>query len=241
MKERLLYLYELYKIDKEMEELNSQKGDLPDLIEVQTGRKAELEEQLAALKEELGTKEEKEKQLTAENEKYLEKIEKDDELLRSGGVKSNKEYNALAKEIEEGMKKINANETEIKEEITPKKKTLSEHISALQKELDELIADLKENQEQLEILSEENREEESHLNSRREELLPKIPAEDMEFYHRINIAKPGNALAVVRKGSCLGCFNSIPPQRVIEIRMAEKFFTCESCGRILISEEFINS
>jgi hypothetical protein len=49
----------------------------------------------------------------------------------------------------------------------------------------------------------------------------------------------GEAAAIVRKGNCSGCYNSIPPQRVIEIKTAEKVFTCQSCGRILISEELI--
>lgn len=240
MKERLLQLYELYRIDKELEELNSQKGDLPDLIEVQAGNKAELEDQLTALKEEMLTIEEKESQFTDENDRLLEKVEKDDDILRSGSVKSNKEYNALAKEIEDGTGRIKANETEMKDVIKPRKEKLTEQIGRLQAELDELSSDLQENREQLGILTEESLEEENELKHRRKNLLPRIPAEDMEFYNRINFAKPGNALAIVRKGSCLGCFNSIPPQRVIEIRMADKFFTCESCGRILISEEFIN-
>ena len=98
---------------------------------------------------------------------------------------------------------------------------------------------MKENEEELATLNEQTEEEERDLKKQRQKLVPKINKDDLEYYDRINAAKFGDAIAVVRKGSCLGCYNSIPPQRVIEIRMAEKFFHCESCGRILISEEFV--
>ena len=72
-------------------------------------------------------------------------------------------------------------------------------------------------------------------------LLKNLNAEDKALYTRLKKMFKGEVIAIVRKGNCTGCYNSIPPQKVIEIATAEKVYTCESCGRILISEEVLKS
>ena len=240
MKNRLILLYELNKIDKEFQELNSLRGDIPMLIDELTARKNEQEEKIKEFQGELTVLLEQETILLKENETFEQKIDKDDNLLRAGAVKTNQEYNALVKEIEDAYDKIGKNEQILVKDIKVKKNELAEQLKTFQSELDEMLQDLKQHQETLSVLNEQTEEEERELRQKREELLPKINPEDLEYYERINKVKFGDTIAIVRKGSCLGCFNSIPPQRIIEIRMAEKFFHCESCGRILIAEEFIN-
>jgi predicted nucleic acid-binding Zn-ribbon protein len=162
-------------------------------------------------------------------------------MLRSGKVKTNKEYDSLAKEIQDAKDKIEENEKSLKEKYSERKSILENEISLIQKELQELEAELTENKNELDELSKMTEDEENELKSRRESLISQIIPEDLEFYQTINNVKFGEAVAVVRKGSCLGCYNSIPPQKAIEIKMAQKFYFCESCGRILISEELINN
>jgi predicted nucleic acid-binding Zn-ribbon protein len=239
MKERLILLYELSKIDKELQELDSLRGDIPELIEELNEKKAEHEQEIEDLKKEIEAIEDEESVLQKEIETLTQKIDKDDSLLRAGAVKTNQEYNALAKEIGDAYEKIDKNDKIMNDEYKPKKNKLNEKLTALTTGFEEILADLKENTQKLKELNEQTEEEERELKQQREELLPKINPDDLEYYERINNVKVGDAIAVVRKGSCLGCFNSIPPQRVIEIRMAEHFYHCESCGRILISEEFL--
>jgi predicted nucleic acid-binding Zn-ribbon protein len=241
MRERLILLYELNKIDKELQELYSLKGDIPLLIAELSENKNEKEQTLKELTDELNALEENEKTLLKENETHSQKIDRDDNLLRAGAVKTNQEYNALAKEIEDAYEFIGKNDAILEKEIRVKKAELTEQLTTLRTELDELEKDLVINTEKLATLNEQTEEEERELKKQREELVPKIIPEDLEYYNRINNVRFGDTMAVVRKGSCLGCYNSIPPQRVIEIRMAGKFFHCESCGRILISEELIDN
>jgi uncharacterized protein len=241
MKERLIKIYELNKIDKELQEIESIRGDLPSEIEEMTEKREDAEANLAEVKQQLSGAETSETQLVDEIQALTNKIDKNDNILRSGGVKSNIEYDALAKEIDDAYEKMGKNETVLQKEVRTKKTELTESLAQLQKVLDELNNELKEKQEELTALKKQTEEEEAELNRQREELVAKISPEDLDFYERINIAKPGDAVAIVRKGSCLGCYNSIPPQRVIEIKMADRFFNCESCGRILISEDFVTT
>jgi predicted nucleic acid-binding Zn-ribbon protein len=241
MKERLLKLYELNKIDKELRELYNLKGDIPALIEELSEEKKEKEEKLSELKEEMASIIENENVLLKENETFTQKIDKNDNLLRTGAVKTNQEYNALAKEIDDAYERIEKNENTLQKEIGMKKNELTEIINTLEADMNELEKTLAEHREKLTTLNEQTEEEERELKKQRKALTSKINPEDLEYYNRINDVRFGDSMAVVRKGSCLGCYNSIPPQRVIEIRMADKFFHCESCGRILISEELIEN
>lgn len=240
MKERLLLLFEIHKIDKELQELESLKGDIPEIIAELTEKKNSHEEQIEKLEKELHEITENESVLVTENSTLAKKIDKNDEVLRSGAVKSNQEYNALAKEIEDAYEHIDKNEDVLEKNIKVKKDDLSNKLSTLKAEYEEMLSGLNQHEETLKALNEQTEEEEKELRAQRENIIPKVNTEDLEFYERINEAKFGDAMAIVRKGSCLGCFNSIPPQRSIEIRMADRFFTCESCGRIMISEELIN-
>jgi predicted nucleic acid-binding Zn-ribbon protein len=240
MKERLKLLYELNKIDKELQELDNLRGDIPQQIEELESKKREQEEILNELKTELAEIEVNEKKVKEDNEALTSKIDKNDNLLRAGAVKTNQEYNALAKEIEDAYEKMGANDNVLNNEINVKKGELTEKINTLQTELDVLTENLNMNKETLTVLNEQTEEEEHELKKQRDMLVPGINPDDLEYYEQINRVKFGDSMAIVRKGSCLGCFNSIPPQRVIEIKMAEHFFHCESCGRILISEEFID-
>jgi predicted nucleic acid-binding Zn-ribbon protein len=239
MKERLKLLYELNKIDKELNELDSLKGDIPSKIKELSEKRTTLEEQLNEIKKDLTEVETKEKAILKDNDNLTKKIDKNDELLRAGAVKTNEEYDALAREIEDAYDKITKNELEMKEEVKSKKDTLTVQLTDLYNEIEDIKSDLKYNETELASVKEQTEEEEKELKQKRHKIVPKINRDDLEYYERINNAKYGDAIAIVRKGSCLGCYNSIPPQRVIEIRMAEKFFHCESCGRILISEEFV--
>ena len=50
-------------------------------------------------------------------------------------------------------------------------------------------------------------------------------------------AKNGLAVVPVERSSCGGCFNKIPPQRQLDIRLHKKIIMCEHCGRILVDPE----
>ncbi|MEO8514922.1 MAG: C4-type zinc ribbon domain-containing protein [Ignavibacteria bacterium] len=241
MKERILQLYKLNQVDKELHELISLRGDIPAKIEDLSSEKNELDERAAELKREQDEIISAENNVAAENDHLLEKIEKNDELLRSGAVKSNKEYDALAREIDDAKTKIQENEKASKEDNSARKSAIENELTLIAGQLEDVNVELEQNLKELEELTKQTGEEETELNSQREEIIKTIEPEDIAYYDRISKVRFGEAVAIVRKGSCLGCYSSIPPQKAIEIRMAEKFFACESCGRILIAEEMITA
>ena len=50
-------------------------------------------------------------------------------------------------------------------------------------------------------------------------------------------ARNGLAVVYIERDACGGCFNKIPAQRQLDIRLRKKIIVCEHCGRILVDPE----
>ena len=84
----------------------------------------------------------------------------------------------------------------------------------------------------------ETREEEQVLKAKAEELETKIEPRLLSSFKRIRKnARNGLGIVYVQRDACGGCFNKIPPQRQLDIKMHKKVIVCEYCGRIMIDPE----
>lgn len=237
MTELLLTLYELTKLDKELAEIDEERGDYPTIIENLSNLLQELNSKLSELEEKKNTYEKEVRELKYENLELEEKITKYDNMKYS--AKSNKEYDEITKAVDTFVAKTIANENRLKE-LGTLLSNLNSDIDKLTQEISEKRSELNENKKILNDLNKQFESEENELLAKRKDIIKKIDSDNLSLYERINKSYRGEGVAVVRKGNCSGCFNSIPPQREIEIRMAKQIFTCESCGRILIAETLVD-
>jgi predicted nucleic acid-binding Zn-ribbon protein len=230
----LIKFLELKEIDEELAEIDEEKGDLPESIEAIIEKIAMNEKELNEKSKSIEIIEEEKSKLEKDNSSHEEKINKYDE--QKFNVRSNKEYDEIVKTIESLFEEVKKNEERIKEidEISGMLKTDNDII---ENKLNGLKTELSEKQTTLDELNEQYKQDEIVLKEKRNSLISKLDEQSASLYERINNLYRGEATGIVRKGNCLGCYNSIPPQRVIEIKAAEKIFTCQSCGRILIPEE----
>jgi predicted nucleic acid-binding Zn-ribbon protein len=238
MTDTLLTFFELREIDEELTDIEDEKGDLPQKIELIKSKISSAEKELALKKSQLEKLNAEKSRIIVEDNSYEEKISKYDE--QKYDVRSNKEYDEIVKTIESLFEEVKKNETRLKE-VTESILSLETDTEKLNTTHNELSADLAENQTLLDELNEQYMQDESSLREKREALFAKLDTVNSALYERINSSYKGEATAIVRKGNCSGCFNSIPPQKVIEIKSAEKIFTCQSCGRILISEDILTA
>jgi len=229
---------ELKNIDEELSEIEDEKGDLPENIRSIKSEINSFDSVLSEKKDFLSKLEEEKAKVISDNNSFEEKINKYDE--QKFNVRSNKEYDEIVKTIESMFEEVAKNEVRIKE-IDNLTGVLSTEVETFETKLGELKTELDEKQTLLNELDEQYKQEESILREKRNLLSGKLDYKSLSLYERINGMYKGEATAIVRKGNCSGCYNSIPPQRVIEIKSADKIFTCQSCGRILISEELISS
>ncbi|MCB0742395.1 MAG: hypothetical protein KDC67_00710 [Ignavibacteriae bacterium] len=229
---RLSTLFELQLIDDELDVLQELRGDLP--IEVNS-----LNSQIQNIKDNIDEKE-KEKKLSSDtmkaNENEVERLKISLEKFKSQlyQVRNNKEYDALTKEIEHSEEKISTLEKE-NIELENKVQMLKNEIEETSPQLEEFLEEAKIKEEELKGIIKANEREETKLSAKREIVAAKVRRSDYNTYTRIRKALGGKAVATITRGACTGCHNVVPPQRQIEIRTSARLFTCESCGRLLIS------
>ena len=152
-------------------------------------------------------------------------------------VRNNREYDTLSKEIEFQSleielcnKKINEAQRRIAEK--------QEELQANQSVMDDKQADLDMKRGELDEIMEETRSEEEKLKEKAHELEAKIEPRLLTSFKRIRKnARNGLGIVYVQRDACGGCFNKIPPQRQLDIKMHKKVIVCEYCGRILIDPE----
>ena len=236
LSENLILFNNLTKIDGELEEIEEVKGDLPEKIKTLEGKVKDIENKISVNQIKIKELSNEENELGDENILSEERMEKYDE--QKYNVRSNKEYDDIMKAIDSCFEIVEKNEERIKE-IKTTKEELSKETEELKTNDNEIKKELEENQKSLNELNKQFEKEEIELKNKRNKILSKVGAENKHLYEKLNGTYKGEATAIVRNGNCSGCFNSIPPQREIEIRSAAKIFTCQSCGRILIDESLI--
>ncbi|MBI4547307.1 MAG: hypothetical protein HY707_04955 [Ignavibacteriae bacterium] len=236
MENKLKYLYALQQIDTQLQEVQELKGDLPAII---ADLSAKVDELKAKIKE-LNTfiKQGKIDRDNADLEiiELAEKIEKyKSQQLQ---VKSNKQYDALTKEIETAEQKSEKLEKEM-EILEGKIQVAKTDLDTFNAELSEVSGELDERQKELRELNKEHEKEELKLQHEREKIRVRVDKRDLERYELILKAKGGKAVVPIKRGACGGCFNRVPPQKILEIRQNSRLYVCEHCGRILVSDEIV--
>lgn len=234
MYDRLKILYQLQLVDDQLDELEELRGDLPNMVR-------SLETKINELKEEIKNKENEQKESIekrTQNEEEVEKLKESQKKFKAQlyQVRNNKEYDALTKEIDHSEEQISKLEAE-SDALADSSKSLTAQIEEIKPKLDELNKELEEKEADLKEIIKVNEKEETKLQAERKKIEDQVKKQDLSIYSRIRKAKKGIAVATIRRSACSGCHNIVPSQRQLEIRRNNRLFTCEYCGRILISQE----
>ena len=235
VEEKLKTLYQLQSALSAIDEKRALRGELP--LEVQ-----DLEDEI----EGLSTRVEKIKNDIAEFQRAI--TQKKGEILDAEAsvaryksqldeVKNNREYDTLSKEIEFQSLEIELCNKKIREanaKILDKQNELAVNEDAIKERQD----DLNVKKSELDEIMAETRAEEDKLKEKVKDLEAKIESRLLTSFKRIRKnARNGLGIVYVQRDACGGCFNKIPPQRQLDIKMHKKVIVCEYCGRIMIDPE----
>ncbi len=234
IEEKLQNLYELQKIDTEIDKIRTLRGELPLEVQDLEDEIIGLDTRIENLKVELLELDKVIAQRKIDIKVAEESIKKYSEQLDN--VRNNREYDALAKEIEFQKLEIELQEKRIRE--AQKAKTEKEQLMAeATKRYDEKSNDLESKKTELNDIIAETHKDEEHLIAKSKQLAARIDERLLTAYRRIRSnARNGLAVVTVDRDACGGCFNKIPPQRQLDIRLRKKIIVCEYCGRILIDK-----
>ena len=227
---RLKTLYELQTILSEIDRIKTIRGELP--LEVK-----DLEDQIAGLHTRIDnfTAEiaELTKSVAAEKEKIINcqnLVERYDEQMKN--VRNNREYDLLQKEVEFQSLEIELAQKHINDHTRAIENRRSD-IQATRDRLADMEHILAEKRGELDEIVSETRQEEENLRMKAKDLEPKIDERTLTAFKRIRKnARNGLGVVYIQRNAC--CFNRIPPQKQMEIRMHKKIIVCEYCGRIMI-------
>ena len=234
VEEKLQNLYELQRIDTEIDKIKTLRGELPLEVQDLEDEIAGLETRIENLKVELGELDKTSSTRKMDIKKAEEAIKKYSEQLDN--VRNNREYDALSKEIEFQKLEIELQEKRIREAQKAKaeKEALMEESK---KRYEDKVSDLEAKKGELNDIINETHKDEESLQTKSEELAATIDERLLTAYRRIRSnARNGLAVVTVDRDACGGCFNKIPPQRQLDIRSQKKIIVCEYCGRILIDK-----
>ena len=224
----------LQEADNEIEKIVQLRGELPAEVAALEGDVATIEGKIAhvnELIEEYLRSIELNKQNIVDYDAQIEKYK-----AQLDNISNSREYDSINKELENqdllrqiAVKNIGETRMAIEEK--------KEHLEELGRRLEIRGEDLEAKREELAVIKESTATEEEKYQARREALAAKIDARTMSAYTRIR-QSVHNHLAVVpvfNGDSCGGCFNTVTPQRLIEIASGKKLVICEHCGRIIVN------
>jgi predicted nucleic acid-binding Zn-ribbon protein len=104
--------------------------------------------------------------------------------------------------------------------------------------IEEKNAILTEKKEELESIIVETKQEVERLREEAKVVEALIEPRLLQAFKRIRKnARNGLAVVYIERDACGGCFNKIPAQRQLDIRLRKKIIVCEHCGRILVDPE----
>jgi len=239
VKKKLTALFTLQTYDTQIDKIRSIRGELP--LEVQ-----DLEDEIAGLETRVGKFSQEIAELEVEISGKKIAIKQSQDLIKKYegqqmNVRNNREYDSLSKEIEFQSLEIQLCEKNIRE-FTAALELKGESVKQIGEELEDRKKDLEVKKNELSDIVAETQKEEEILLERSEEQKNKIEPRLLNAYQRIrDNARNGLAVVPVERDACGGCYNKIPPQRQLDIKLLKKIIVCEYCSRILVDQEVLST
>ena len=235
VEQKLAALYRLQSMFTEIDKIKTLRGELP--LEVQ-----DLEDEITGLQTRIQNFQLDGKDIDTSIGQQRIKITDSTTLIEKyqqqlDNVRNNREFDNLSKEIEYQGLEVELAEKRIKE-FSLEAKTVAEDIEKSKTLLAERQIDLKSKKDELDEIISETKIQEEQLREKAKQIEATIDPRLLAAFKRIRkSARNGLAIVYIQRDACGGCFNKIPPQRQLDIKLRKKIIVCEHCGRIMIDPQ----
>ncbi len=239
VEERLRTLYSLQEKLSEIDKIRILRGELP--LEV-----ADLEDEIIGLETRIKKFEtdKKEADAAVSNQKQKSKdsaLKVEKYKAQLDNVRNNREFDHLSKEIEFETLEIELAEKRTRE-FAQEIKLVEEQIEKSKVDFKERSADLTQKKEELDSIVSETKQQEEALREEVKNIEAEVEPRLLQAFRRIRkSARNGLAIVCIERGACGGCFNKIPPQKQMDIKLGKKIIVCEYCGRIMVDPELVGT
>lgn len=237
VEERLKSLYKLQTLLSEIDRIKFLRGELPNEVKDLEDEIIRYQTRIQKFTDEIA---EANNYCDVKNKEIADrrqKIARYEEQINN--VRNNREYAFLEKEKEFENLEIELAEKNIRE-AHAKIEQKQQDIEKAKQELSDQEHILEEKKAELESIVSETRAQEEELRTQAKNLEGDIDPYTLAAFKRIRgNARNGLGIVTVQRSACGGCFNRIPPQRQLEIKMHKKVIVCEYCGRIMIDGNLV--
>jgi predicted nucleic acid-binding Zn-ribbon protein len=151
---------------------------------------------------------------------------------RTTEVKTNREYQALLKEVEDIKKEIASREDQILEHMETIER-LDQEVKVSATELAQRKKQLQADKEQLEQQCRQVDARIVNLEVVRQEVRARLEQDIGKRYDFLVEKRHGSAVAPVENGVCKTCHLNLPPQKYIELQRDEAILNCPHCQRFI--------
>lgn len=230
VEEKLESLYQLQKIDSQIDKIKFIKGELPMEVQDMEDEIVGLETRIQNINSELSELQADvmdRNRIKEETKNQIQKLEK-----QQNSVKNNREFESISKEIELAKLEIELCDKKLKD-FNEKNAILAAKQEEAQAALTAKEEEIKIKRDELALIEQDTDKDLLHLVALSETAKANVDERLIKGYDRIRRTyRNGLAIVAVDRDSCGGCYAKIPPQKQLEIKQRKKVLVCENCGRI---------
>ena len=234
MKNRLDLLEQLQEIDQQVDVLKTAQNSLNDDMNGIAQALDEAREGLATLQLRAEQLEKEKGELESSHATELENIRRSETNMKE--IKTNKEYQAVGREIAAARKQVTELEEQVLQKIAQLEEVSSE-IVASQATLAELELNSEQRRSEKQAEIDKVQQDVDADIQRREAITKELPASLLKRYNSLRDQRRGQALAIARDGFCQGCNMHLPPQLYNSLFKGDELLACPHCQRVLILKQ----
>ncbi len=236
MRQQLLDLFEIQKIDLTIREQARRQDALPERLHALQVKVRSLTEQLTQLRQQG-------QQVGAEAQSMRHVVEEEAQKIRKwesrlNDIRNQREYQALLREIESSRRQNRDAEQRIVELYTQKDE-LDSQVEAVAGQLEEEKTACELETLEVQKAIDDLQTVLSQSRDRRQELIPKVAKQVFRRYDAIRARRQGHGLSTVVQGCCTGCNMRLPPQLYNILQRVDTIEQCPSCHRLVIWDQIL--
>jgi predicted nucleic acid-binding Zn-ribbon protein len=231
VRDQFSLLETLQQLDDRIRALVSEQNALPQQLQPYEASCAAAQEALAASQTAIEHIERQRRDFERELESDQTQLGRTQSRLRE--VKTNKEYSAVLVEIETRKQKIAVLEDqvlELMEAAEQRRQFLQEYEQRVQ----DAAQELEKQEDKMVQMSRTLEQQRATSDTERRQVVAQLDAELYTAYENLRMQRGDLVVVHLRDGTCGGCYLTVRPQLVSEIRRQETLVTCPHCRRILL-------
>ena len=226
----LEHLIHLQELDLAAERYRRRIADLPAARAALKARLAERKATVDGVKQRIAANQAARREIDKDLAAVQTRLSKFKNQLME--VKTNKEYQAMQKEMSVAEQEVSEQETRMLERME-EADGLAADLKSAEAALKTEQAEVARETQQLDAERTEVEREQQRTSDERKAVAAKVSAQALAVFDRIAHGRKGLAVAEARDGLCTVCHVRLRPQVFNEVRRNDSLIQCDSCTRIL--------